>query len=114
MLGASPDGEMMVELTTTTFATVVTHGRVLVSWYRCGPPWRAFAPIYQEAARRHPRVVFARVDAENEHELAARCGIECIPTLMAFRDGALLLIRAGFDVAESLDVAVRRVQRRLS
>lgn len=102
----------MIELNATTFATVVMHGRVLVSWYRPGPLWRAFAPIYQEAAQRHPKVVFARVDADIEHELAARCEIESIPTLMAFQDGALVHVRVGVDVADSLDVIVRRVQAR--
>lgn len=103
---------MMVELNATTFGTVIERGAVLVSWYRRGcAPWRAFAPIYQDAARRYPRVVFASVDAENEHVLAACCRIAAIPTLMAFRDGALVQVRAGFDVAESLDVLVHRISQ---
>ena len=103
---------MMVELNATTFGTVIERGAVLVSWYRRGwAPWRAFAPIYQDAAHRHPRIVFARVDAETEHVLAARCGITAIPTLMAFRDGTLVQVRVGFDVAESLDVLVHRISR---
>ncbi len=103
---------MMVELNAATFGTVIERGAVLVSWYRRGwAPWRAFAPIYQDAARRYPRVVFARVDAENEHVLAACCGIAAIPTLMAFRDGTLVQVRVGFDVAESLDVLVRRISQ---
>lgn len=103
---------MMVELNATTFGTVIERGAVLVSWYRRGwAPWRAFAPIYQEAARRYPRIVFARVDTENEHVLAARCGIAEIPTLMAFRDGTLVQVRVGFDVAESLDVLVHRISQ---
>lgn len=102
---------MMVELTTDTFGIVIAHTSVLVSWYRSGwAPWRAFAPIYQAAAQRHPSVVFARVDAERERGLAAGCGIIALPTLMAFHAGALVFARIGFDVAESLDALVHRLR----
>lgn len=100
----------MIELNATTFGTVIARGMVLVSWYRSGwAPWQAFAPIYQAAASRHPHVTFARVDAEREHELARWCGVDELPTLMAFSDGALVLAHIGFDIAESLDSLVRRL-----
>ena len=103
----------MIELNATTFETVIAQGTVLVSWYRSGwAPWQAFAPIYQEAAQRHPTVTFARVDAEREHQLARWCGVDDIPTLMAFCNGVLVLVRVGFDVAESLDLLVRRLKWR--
>ncbi|HTR51212.1 MAG TPA: thioredoxin family protein [Kofleriaceae bacterium] len=103
---------MMIELNADTFPIVIGHGRVLVSWYRSGwDPWRAFAPIYQAAASRHPRVIFARVDAEREHALAAQCGISAIPTLMAFSGRVLVFSHVGFDIAESLDAAVARLRR---
>jgi thioredoxin-like negative regulator of GroEL len=102
----------MVELGLHTFPIVVGRGHVLVSWYRSQwQPWRAFAPIYQAAAARHRRVVFARVDADHERGLALRCGIESIPTLMGFCDGILVFAHVGFDIAESLDAVVRRLQR---
>jgi thioredoxin 1 len=101
----------MIELNAKTFEIVIERGTVLVSWYRSGwAPWQAFAPIYQAASHRHPRITFARVDAEREHRLAAWCGIREIPTLMAFRDGALMLVRVGFDISESLDALVRRLR----
>jgi len=102
----------MLELDAETFPIVIDHGRVLVSWYRSGwGPWRAFAPIYQAAASRHPRVIFARVDAERERALAAQCGIAAIPTLMAFSGGVLVFSHVGFDIAESLDAVVARLRR---
>ena len=103
---------VMIELNATTFPLVIERGTVLVSWYTTGcAPWRAFAPIYQAAALRHPRVVFGRIDADKEAELAASCAVTEIPTLMAFRAGALVFARAGFDVAESLDVLIGQLLR---
>ena len=52
----------------------------------------------------------ARLPALTEYELAAWCGIEELPTLMAFRYGALVLVRVGFDVADTLEVVIRRLR----
>ena len=98
---------MPIELTTETFAPTVAHATCLVVWYApsCAP-WRAFARVFSDASHRHPRALFAQIDAEREHALAARCGIDRLPTLMAFRRGALAFVRAGFQVADSLDLVV--------
>lgn len=104
---------VMLELNATTFPIVIQRGTVLVSWYTTGcSSWRAFAPIYQAAARRHPHVVFARIDADHDRDLAASCGISELPTLMAFRGGALVFVRAGFDVAETLDALILKLRTR--
>lgn len=101
----------IVELTTDTFSdTVNADGIVLVEWWAswCGPCLR-FAPIFEEASRRHPDVVFAKVDTEANHELSTAAEIRSIPTLMAFRDGVLVFSQAGVLPGEALDDLVRQV-----
>jgi thioredoxin 2 len=61
----------------------------------CGP-CKAMAPVYENvAAELEPRFRFLKVDTDAEQQLAARYNIRSIPTLMVFRDGAVLAQRAG-------------------
>ena len=93
------------DLTTDTFVdTIKAGGIVLVDWWAawCGP-CRAFAPIYESVAAKHPEVVFGKVDTEASPDLAAAFKIRAIPTLMAFRDGVLLFAESGMLPAAALE-----------
>ena len=76
--------------------TLKGDGIVLVDWWAswCGP-CRAFAPVYEAAAERHPDITFAKVDTEAEQALAGSAGIRSIPTIMAFREGVMVFRQAG-------------------
>jgi len=101
-----------IELTADNFEeTVAKKGTMVLvdfwaSW--CGP-CRAFAPIFEEAAERHPDVVFAKIDTEAQPELAGAFGIRAIPTLMAFRDGVALLEHSGMVPGPALDELVKKM-----
>ena len=62
------------------------------SW--CGP-CRTFAPVFEAASAEYPEIVFAKVDTEAERELAGSFAIMAIPTLMVFREQALVYSRPG-------------------
>ena len=87
----------VVELTKDNFEDVVTNNPfVIVDFWApwCGP-CRSFAPTYEKVSEDHPDVVFAKVNTEDEQEIAGHFQIRSIPTLMIFRDKIIIYSEAG-------------------
>lgn len=86
-----------VELNKDNFESVVTGNAMVIVdfWAPWCAPCRAFAPTFEAASDKHADVVFAKVNTEEEQELAAAFGIRSIPTLMVFREQVVLYAEAG-------------------
>ena len=86
-----------VELTKDNFEkTVNDHPMVVIDFWApwCGP-CRGFAPVFEKTSEGHPDVVFAKVNTDEQQELAGAFGIRSIPTLMVFREKVILFQQAG-------------------
>jgi len=87
----------VVELTKENFEQVITgNDTVIVDYWApwCGP-CRGFAPVFEKVSEMHPDVVFAKVNTDEEQEIAAHFNIRSIPTLMVFREQIIVFSQPG-------------------
>jgi thioredoxin 1 len=101
-----------VELTKENFEQVVTGNDVVIVdfWAPWCAPCRAFAPTFEQASEKHVDVVFAKVNTEEEQEVAGAFNIRSIPTLMVFREKVILYAEAGSLPAPALEQVIAQTR----
>ncbi len=78
----------MKNLTSNDFSDVTGKGNTVVDFWApwCGP-CKVFAPRFESVAQRQTGITFAKLNTEDEPEVAQKQGIRAIPTLIFYRDG---------------------------
>jgi thioredoxin 1 len=76
--------------------TINNNDFVIIDFWApwCGP-CQSFGPVYEEISEKYDDIVFAKVNTQDEQEIAAQFNIRSIPTLMVFREQVILYSEAG-------------------
>ena len=100
-----------IELTKDIHDETVKDGIVLIDFWAawCGP-CRQFAPIFEQSSETHPDITFAKVDTEDQQQLAAEYGISSIPTLVIYRDGIPVFGQPGALPGQALESLIEQVK----
>ena len=94
-----------INLTRDNFDETVSGNDMVVVdfWAPWCAPCRFFSPVFEAAAEKHQDVVFAKINTDEQQELAGMFGIRSIPTLMIMREKVVLYHEAGALPAQALE-----------
>jgi thioredoxin len=101
-----------IHLTSENFKDVINNNDIVIVdfWAEWCGPCKSFGPTFEAASEKYPEIAFAKVNTEEEREMAAGFNIRSIPTLMVFREQVILYAEAGALPASALDQLVEQVK----
>jgi thioredoxin len=105
-------GMATIELTPDNFKQTIDSGDIVIVdfWAPWCAPCRSFAPTFEAASEKNADVVFAKVNTEEQQELAGAFNIRSIPTLMVFREKIIIYAEAGALPASAFDQLIEQVR----
>lgn len=101
-----------INLTQSNFDRTLSDSPMVIVdfWAPWCAPCRSFAPTFEAASEKFPDVVFAKVNTEEEQQLAGMFNIRSIPTLMIVRDKVILYSEAGALRPKDLEDIIAKAQ----
>jgi thioredoxin 1 len=98
-------------MTAENHDTTVEDGIVLIDFWAewCGP-CRQFGPVFERVSETNEDATFAKVDTEDQQQLAGLYGVSSIPTLVVYRDGIPVFGQPGALPQEALEDLLGQVR----
>lgn len=103
----------VIDLSQDSFdATIMGNECVIVDFWApwCGP-CRAFGPIFEKVSEKHTDIVFAKVNIDENPNLAKDFNIRSIPSLMIFKREFAIFSQAGSQSESGLEQLIQDAKK---
>lgn len=102
----------VINLTSAQFDEMTEqHDMIIFDFWAewCGP-CKQFGPIFEEVSEKHPDILFAKVNVEEEQELAGMFQVRSIPTIALMREKIVVYANPGAIPASNLEEAIQQLR----
>lgn len=101
-----------LNLTIEEFEDTISNNDMVIFdfWAEWCGPCKMFGPIFEEVSAKHPDIVFAKVNVEEQQELAGMFHVRSIPTLVMMREKVVVFSNPGMIPAETLEAGISQLK----
>lgn len=94
----------LINLTNENFQQIIAQNEIVAIdfWATWCSPCKTYGPIFERAAENIPGVTFAKINTDDEQELAAQFQIRSIPTTVIMKEEIIVLHQEGVLFQEKL------------
>jgi len=102
----------LINLTKENFNEVVESNQIVIIdfWAEWCGPCQAYGPVFEKVSNEYPDIAFAKVNTEEEQELAGYFQIRSIPTTVVLKEQIGVFAQPGALPEEALHDIIKQVK----
>ena len=101
----------VIDLTAEEFESTIDNNDIVIFdfWAEWCGPCKQFAPIFEAVSEKHEKIVFAKVNVEEQQELAGMFQVRSIPTLVFMREKIVVFSNPGMIPESNLEEGIKQL-----
>ncbi len=101
----------VIDLTTAEFESTIKNNEMVILdfWASWCAPCTQFAPTFEKVSAEYPDIIFAKVNVEEQDELANMFQVRSIPTLVFMRDEIVIFSNPGVLAENNFKKAIQQL-----
>jgi thioredoxin 1 len=101
----------IIHIEKQNYDELVKSGLVLVDFYAewCGP-CKMLAPALEALSNQREEIKIVKVDVDEQVDLARHYGIMSVPTMLLYKDGAIVSKKSGYHTLDMLNEWVNSIK----